>query len=157
MSLQDPTKKMSKSDNDPLSRILITDTSDEIKFKFKKAKTDSIPGPVTYSPTERPGVSNLVDIYKHIQRSPKDQATIVSELGDITLGALKALVADVVIKELEGVREKYLDFMDGSNDALVLAMEGGKKLASARSGDLMTKVREAIGLYTSHQRHKRNM
>lgn len=157
MSLQDPTKKMSKSDTDPISRILITDTPEEIRLKFKKAKTDSVTGPITYSHAERPGVSNLIDIYKHVRRSPKDQDTIVADFQDLTLGALKALVAEAVIEELQGVRERYLKLIDENNDALVSALLKGRGLAKARAGQTMAKVREAVGLYTVSDSMKRKI
>lgn len=147
MSLQDPTKKMSKSDPDPMSRVLITDTPENIQLKFKKAKTDSIPGPITYSHVERPGVSNLIDIYKHITRNPKNQETIVAEHQDLTLGALKAMVSDAVIKELQGVRERYLALIDENNNEVNIAMLQGRSTSMARAGTLVSKVRNAVGLY----------
>lgn len=150
MSLQDPKKKMSKSDPNYLSRILITDPPETITNKIKKALTDPIPGPITYSPSERPGVSNLIDIYRHIQRDTKDHDAIVADLKDVTLGGLKALVAEAVIKELDGVREKYLELVDNNvNDTLDQAILSGRKMARARAGATMSKVREAIGLYTA--------
>ena len=69
MSLQDPLKKMSKSQGNEASRILITDEADVIRQKIKSAKTDSEPGPITYTPDTRPGVSNLIDIYRYTSQS----------------------------------------------------------------------------------------
>ena len=59
MSLRNPLQKMSKSDNQELSRINLTDSSDEIRNKVRKAVTDST-GRITYDQTTRPGVSNPV-------------------------------------------------------------------------------------------------
>lgn len=61
-SLRDPTKKMSKSDADPKSRIMLTDTPDQLLEKVKKALTD-FKSAVTYDPIERPGVANLLIIH----------------------------------------------------------------------------------------------
>ena len=61
MSLQDPSKKMSKSDSNPNSYISITDEPDIIIKKFKRAITDS-DGHIAYS-EDKPGVSNLLSIY----------------------------------------------------------------------------------------------
>lgn len=61
-SLRDPSKKMSKSEQDPKSRIEITDTCDDILEKCKKAVTDFI-SEVTFDPENRPGVSNLITIH----------------------------------------------------------------------------------------------
>ena len=62
MSLRNPLQKMSKSDNQEVSRINLTDSPDEIRKKIRKAVTDST-SRITYDPVERPGVSNLVSIY----------------------------------------------------------------------------------------------
>merc|ERR1711939_99457 len=64
MSLTDPVKKMSKSDPNPKSRILLTDSNEVIRSKIKSAMTDSFDG-ISYEPERRPGVSNLLDIYYH--------------------------------------------------------------------------------------------
>merc|ERR1711939_634674 len=65
MSLKRPTQKMSKSDADPKSRILITDTREEIHAKVKGAITDSEPG-ISFDPEKRPGVSNLIEILRTV-------------------------------------------------------------------------------------------
>jgi tryptophanyl-tRNA synthetase len=61
-SLRDPSKKMSKSEQDPKSRIEITDTPDNILEKCKKAVTD-FTSEVTFDPEKRPGVANLITIH----------------------------------------------------------------------------------------------
>lgn len=61
-SLRDPSKKMSKSEQDPKSRIEITDTRDDILEKCKKAVTD-FTSEVTFDPENRPGVANLITIH----------------------------------------------------------------------------------------------
>lgn len=61
-SLRDPSKKMSKSDPDSKSRIMLTDTPDQLLDKVKKALTD-FTSAVTYDPIERPGVANLLTIH----------------------------------------------------------------------------------------------
>jgi tryptophanyl-tRNA synthetase len=62
MSLTDPSKKMSKSDPNPRSKINLTDSADDIRQKITKAKTDSIMG-ITWDPTQRPEVANLLQIF----------------------------------------------------------------------------------------------
>ncbi|PNF20689.1 Tryptophan--tRNA ligase, mitochondrial [Cryptotermes secundus] len=61
-SLRDPSKKMSKSEQDPKSRIEITDTPDDILEKCKKALTD-FTSEITFDPEKRPGVANLITIH----------------------------------------------------------------------------------------------
>jgi tryptophanyl-tRNA synthetase len=62
MSLIDASKKMSKSDPSPRSKINLSDSADEIKQKITKAKTDSIMG-ITWDPQQRPEVANLLQIF----------------------------------------------------------------------------------------------
>ena len=139
---------MSKSDPDPASRILITDSADEIRTKIKRAKTDSIPGPLTYDPETRPGVSNLIDILKHVTRSSKTQQELAKEHKDTTLGALKALVADEVVKELDGIKERYEALTQPESEKVDFAMQYGRQLAGAIAGETMRDVRRAVGLDT---------
>ena len=68
MSLQNPLNKMSKSDPNPATRILITDPPEIITSKIRHALTDSVPGPITYDPDHRPGVSNLIEMLWHIHQ-----------------------------------------------------------------------------------------
>jgi len=146
MNLQQPEKKMSKSDADVGSRILITDEADEIRKKIRRAKTDSVEGPLTYDPVARPGVSNLIEILKHITRSTKTCEEIVKEIGETTLGALKALVAEEIVKELDGVRERYEALMAEGDERVDLAMVIGRQHVSGKAGATMKEVREAVGL-----------
>ncbi|KAK5954569.1 Tryptophan--tRNA ligase, mitochondrial [Knufia fluminis] len=147
MSLQQPEKKMSKSDPDVNSRILITDAPDEIRNKIRKAKTDSVEGPLTYDPEKRPGVSNLIEILKHVTRSSKSCEEITQELQDTTLGALKALVAEEIVKNLDGIKEKYDAIMAAGDKEIHSAMVLGTRVARAKAGNTMKHVREAVGLY----------
>ena len=74
MSLKDGTKKMSKSDPSDYSRINLTDTSDEIKKKIQKAKTDSFPFPSDIEELEnRPEVNNLINIYLSLEESSSEK------------------------------------------------------------------------------------
>src|SRR5271154_1168395 len=113
MSLKDPKSKMSKSHQDPLSRILITDSEDEIKSKIKKALTDT-ENRVSYDPEKRPGVSNLIEILRHASNSSKSCEELVADLGDLTLPGLKDLVSQSVIACLSGVRDLYMELLPHS-------------------------------------------
>ncbi len=74
MSLKDGTKKMSKSDPSDYSRINLKDTSDEIKKKIQKAKTDSFPFPSDIEELEnRPEVNNLINIYLSLEESSSEK------------------------------------------------------------------------------------
>ncbi|USP75881.1 Tryptophan--tRNA ligase, mitochondrial [Curvularia clavata] len=146
MSLVEPSKKMSKSDAKPKSRILITDTREQIHAKIKTALTDSIEG-VSYDREQRPGVSNLVDLLYHFDSagaaSPEELA---SDLKDLSMRALKEKVADTVDTGISGVRSKYQDLMGGDQKELIQHAEEGAQRAEQIAESTMTKIRNALGL-----------
>ena len=82
-SLRDPSKKMSKSDPDPKSCVMITDTPKVILEKVKKAMTD-FTSEVTFEPEKRPGVTNLLTIHSMV--SGKSIEQIVDEAKNIDTG-----------------------------------------------------------------------
>ncbi|EMD67640.1 hypothetical protein COCSADRAFT_81571 [Bipolaris sorokiniana ND90Pr] len=155
MSLTDPTKKMSKSDPRPKSRILLSDSREEIFAKVKSALTDSVEG-VSYDREMRPGVSNLVDLLWHFEGgdikgggegkagSPEELAR---DLRDLSMRALKERVADTVDVGISGVRERYLEMMRGDRQAeLVRHAEQGAQRAEEIAESTMVRVRNALGI-----------
>ncbi|MCJ1406442.1 mitochondrial 37S ribosomal protein rsm10 [Ptychographa xylographoides] len=111
MSLRDPQQKMSKSHKDPRSKILLTDTSDEIHRKIKHALTDSISG-ISYDPATRPGVSNLLDILSYLDQAGKSPQELANDCSTLTMRAFKELVAGRVADSLAGFRERYEPLID---------------------------------------------
>jgi tryptophanyl-tRNA synthetase len=103
MSLQDPTKKMSKSDENPNASISLLDDKDTIMRKFKKAVTDS-DGFIAYS-DDKPGIKNLIDIYCAVTSKTVDEA--LKEFDGMGYGALKECVGEAVVSELEPLHEKF--------------------------------------------------
>lgn len=146
MSLTEPTKKMSKSDPKPKSRILITDSREEIHAKLKTALTDSIEG-VSYDRETRPGVSNLVDLMYHfdesIAASPEDLA---NDLRDVNMRALKEKVADTVDLGINDIRERYQELMRGDQKELTEHAEEGAQRAEKIAENTMERVRIAMGM-----------
>jgi tryptophanyl-tRNA synthetase len=146
MSLTEPTKKMSKSDPKPKSRILITDSREEIHNKLKTALTDSTEG-VSYDREARPGVSNLLDLIYHFQpegaASPEELA---NDMKDLSMRALKERVADTVDKEIEPIRERYRELMNGDQKALIGLAEHGARRAGTYAGRTITRVKSAMGI-----------
>jgi tryptophanyl-tRNA synthetase len=146
MSLAEPTKKMSKSDPKPKSRILITDSREEIHGKLKTALTDSIEG-VSYDRESRPGVSNLVDLMYHFNESlaasPEDLA---SDLKDLSMRALKERVADTVDMGIRDIRERYRELMNGDEKELVQHAQNGTQRAEEIAESTMQRVRNAMGI-----------
>ncbi|XP_050549339.1 tryptophan--tRNA ligase, mitochondrial isoform X1 [Spodoptera frugiperda] len=102
-SLRDPNKKMSKSDTDPKSRILLTDPDDIIELKIRKAVTDFTPQ-VTFDPETRPGVSNLVSI--HCLAEDKLPEEVVQEAEGLTTAQYKRVVAAALQRALAPVRAR---------------------------------------------------
>ena len=104
MSLQDPTKKMSKSDENVNSFITVLDDPDTILRKFKRAVTDS-EALVRYDPENKPGVSNLMAIYSTI--TGKSMEEIEAEFSGKGYGDFKPAVAEAVIEELRPIQERF--------------------------------------------------
>ena len=103
MSLQDPTKKMSKSDENVNSFVAILDDRDTIIRKFKRAVTDS-EAQVRFS-EDKPGVSNLITIYSAI--TGKKTPDIEREFEGKGYGEFKLAVGETVADELAPIKEKY--------------------------------------------------
>lgn len=103
MSLQNPEKKMSKSDENPNASIYLMDDPDTIRRKFKRAVTDS-EGNIAYR-EEQPGVRNLLDIYCACTGKTPDEA--VAEFAGQGYGQLKEAVGETVVEVLRPVQEEY--------------------------------------------------
>ena len=104
MSLQDPTKKMSKSDENVNAFITVLDDPDTILRKFKRAVTDS-DATVRFDPENKPGVSNLMAIYSTITGRTMEE--IEAEFAGKGYGDFKPAVAQAVIEELRPIQERY--------------------------------------------------
>ena len=103
MSLQDPSRKMSKSDENPNGSIYLMDDPDTIMRKFKRAVTDS-EGCIAYR-EEQPGVKNLIDIYCACTGKTLDEA--VKEFDGKGYGELKPAVAEAVISVLKPLQDEF--------------------------------------------------
>ncbi|CAB3260157.1 unnamed protein product [Arctia plantaginis] len=103
LSLRDPSKKMSKSDTDPKSCILLTDSDDTILLKLRKAVTDFTPQ-VTFDRENRPGVSNLIAV--HCLAADKLPEEAVEEADGLDTGRYKRVVAAALSEALGPVRER---------------------------------------------------
>ena len=140
MSLQDPTAKMSKSDPDDASRILILDDPDTIRRRIKRAVTDS-GGDVRYDWDEKPGISNLMEMHSLFSGTPI--ARIEAEYGAGGYGRFKEAVAEVVITGLAPIRDTFHSLDDGEVDRL---MEEGAAEARLRADPFLEAVRRRVGL-----------
>ena len=143
MSLKEPTSKMSKSHADERSRILLSDSTEEIHKKINAALTDS-DLKISYDPVHRPGVSNLIDILSHFEGLSCDE--LVLEHESVSLRALKERVSTAVANHMKGIREKYLSLIDDKTGYLDSAAEEGAQAACANTELTMKRVRTALGL-----------
>ncbi len=141
MSLQDPTKKMSKSDDNPNSYILIMDPPEVIRKKISRAVTDSI-GVVNYT-DEQPGVKNLLDILISIKGYTKDE--VVDLYKDKGYADLKKDVTDAIIDELAPIQEK-VNILLKDKKALEEIYKLGAEKANYAAIKNLRKMQKKIGL-----------
>ncbi len=109
MDLQDPTKKMSKSAENPKGVIYLLDDLDKIRKKIMSATTDS-EMVIKYDPENKPGISNLINIY--ISLTEKTVEETEKEFDGKNYGEFKKAVADVVTEFVGNVQEKYNAFIE---------------------------------------------
>jgi tryptophanyl-tRNA synthetase len=143
MSLTNPVKKMSKSDTNDKSRILITDDSATIKKKINRAITDSEDS-ITFDPERRPGLSNLLQILHYAEGRTDTPEQFAQELNGTSKKVIKEGLSDAVDGLLKPVRERYADIVDNDTYLDDVAQEGAVK-AMRNAEDTMVLVREAIG------------
>ena len=141
MSLQDPTKKMSKSDENEKSTIYMTDTPDVILKKFKSAVTDS-DGVVRYDVENKPGISNLMGIYSVM--TGKAMADIEKEFEGQGYGTFKTAVAESVIANLKPVQDEYNRILADKTYLEATLKEGAQK-AQYAAGKMLNKVYRKVG------------
>lgn len=141
MSLQDPTKKMSKSDENIRGFISMLDTPKQIEKKVKSAVTDS-DGIVAYDVENKPGVSNLLTIYSSCTGESIEE--IVTKYKGKGYGEFKNGVARAVIDLLEPIQEKYHTLID--SDELDLILDNGAKKANKVARETLEKAKQAMGL-----------
>ena len=143
MSLQDPSKKMSKSDENRNNVIGLLENPKDVEKKIKRAMTDSDEPPVVrYDLKNKTGVSNLLDILTGITGKPI--AELEKEFEGKMYGHLKTEVANQVIDMLTGLQAKYHQYRDDENYLLTIMQEGAQK-ARAKAEPTLKKVYDAIG------------
>lgn len=143
MSLAEPDKKMSKSSENENSFILVMDQPEAILRKFKRAITDSdTEGCVRYDQKEKPGVTNLMEIYSAC--TGKSFEAIEAEFAGQGYGVFKPAVGEAVIETLRPVREETLRLMKDKGELERLYRMGAERAASVAVRTL-TKVHKKLG------------
>ena len=140
MSLTAPTTKMSKSDPDVKSRILVVDEPDVIRKKVRSAVTDSGSG-IEYDTEKKAGISNLLDILAVFSERSVD--SLVDQYADVQYGTFKDAVADAVIEGLSPLRQTYKALEDPEVERI---MTMGALDARTRAEQTMARIRTAVGL-----------
>ncbi|HHX92405.1 MAG TPA: tryptophan--tRNA ligase [Clostridiales bacterium] len=141
MSLDDPTSKMSKSAESEASRISLLDEPARIKKAIMRSTTDS-EGSIRFDVENKPGVSNLLNIYSSF--SGKGIEEIEAQYEGLGYGAFKKDLVDIVVEGLSPIQERYRDIRY-SNELLDVLREGTEK-AEAIASQTMKRVSERFGL-----------
>ena len=141
MSLQDPSKKMSKSDPNQKGFISMLDEPKQIEKKIKSAMTDS-EGIVRFDIENKPGVSNLLSIYSIV--SGKTIAELETLYEGKGYGAFKGDLAEVIINALSPIQQKYNELME-SNE-LDEILDRGCRKARLVADKMVSKMERAMGL-----------
>lgn len=141
MSLQEPTKKMSKSDENVNATILLLDDTDAIIRKFKRAVTDS--GSEVRYAEEKPGISNLMDIYGAVTGKTNDE--IEKEFAGKGYGDFKMAVGETVANHLKPLQDRYHELMKDKVYIESMIKQNDEK-AAYYANKTLRKVQKKVGL-----------
>ena len=142
MSLQEPTKKMSKSDDNQTATVYLLDTPKDIEKKIKRAQTDS-DNAVRYDREAKPGISNLMDIFAAL--TDKSHEEIERAYAGQGYGTFKKDVAEATISVLEPIQKRYAELID-TPELDVILTKGAEK-AREKASKTYEAVTKAMGLY----------
>ena len=129
--LKDPTKKMSKSEENPQGVISMFDSPEDIRKKIMKATTDS-DNEVRFDEENKPGISNLLNIASAITKRPIEE--IENEFEGKGYGDFKRYVADVTAEHIEKIQKRYNELIDSKEleEILDAGRDNTRKLAKAK-------------------------
>ena len=140
MSLRHPENKMSKSSDDINGTIYFNDEKDNILKKFKSSVTDS-ENIVRYDPKNKPGISNLIEIYAAV--NDKEISETEKEFENSQYGEFKIAVAETVIDYLDPIKKNFDDLTsDNLEDIVVSNLKSAKDSAKKT----IIEVEEALGI-----------
>jgi len=140
MGLDDPSKKMSKSNPNKNSYVMMLDSPDVIRKKFSKAVTDS-EGSIRYDWENKPAVSNLIEIYSVFSGLPTTD--IEKRYEGQGYGSFKKELAETVIEHLTPIQEKYNDIVH--SEQLDRILKEGAQKASEVADKTLSQVKNAMG------------
>lgn len=141
MGLQNPEKKMSKSESENQNNIIyIFEEPNVIRNKIKRAVTDS--GSEVYYSEDKPGISNLLNIYSSVTGKSIEEA--VKEFSGVGYGEFKLAVADAVVDTLAPIQQRYKEYSSDKAYIEKVMKEGAEK-ASYIAEKTLNKVKKKIG------------
>lgn len=141
MSLQDPIKKMSKSDTNAKGLISLLDPPATVAKKIKSAVTDS-DGIVKYDKENKPGISNLLSIYSIITDTPV--AELEAKYEGKGYGEFKGDLAEIMSDFIAKFQKKYEYYMN--SDELDNILDLGAEKANIKANKMLKKMENAMGL-----------
>ena len=104
MSLADPSKKMSKSDKNKKSRITLADDKNDVYVKIKRAVTDSEGNFISFDPVNRPGLSNLIQIYSAFSGEEIDNLVEDFQKNKTSIAEFKEKLTSMIVKRLSEIQ-----------------------------------------------------
>lgn len=141
MSLEDPTRKMSKSDANPNAAISLTDEADTIRRKIRRAVTDS--GSEVRTGPDKPALTNLLTIYSLLSGDPIP--VIEERYQGKGYGAFKADLAEIVVTSLAPIQARLAELDADPSIARAVLSEGAER-AHLRAAAKMEVVRDRVGI-----------
>jgi tryptophanyl-tRNA synthetase len=141
MNLQDPETKMSKSDDDASGNIMLTDDSETIRRKIKRAVTDS--GSEVKAGKDKPALTNLLEIFSAIKGRAVSE--IEAEYKGANYGKFKDDLAEAVVEHIEPIQKRHAELMSDER-RLMAILEDGRQQASAIASEKLTQVKQILGI-----------
>lgn len=142
MDLVDPSKKMSKTEDNPKGVICLLDDPEVARKKIMGATTDS-EMKVKFDPENKPGISNLINIYAALTDRTTNEVEILFE--NANYGSFKKAVADVVCSFLEEIQGRYRELID--SEYIDEMLRENAELVREMAHDKYEKMKKLIGLY----------
>ncbi|MBI4114773.1 MAG: tryptophan--tRNA ligase [Candidatus Niyogibacteria bacterium] len=143
MSLQDPTKKMSKSDDNTKSYIHLLDTPDDIRLKIKSAVTDS-GKEIVYDRKKRPAISNLISIYRGYTKMTFKE--IEDQYKEKTYADFKNDLAEVIIGELAPLQKRFQE-LSADKTGFEHILRDGARRAKSIADTTLQDVKQKMGFF----------
>lgn len=141
MDLQDPTKKMSKSAENKKGVILLLDDLEVIRKKIMSATTDS-EMLVKYDPENKPGISNLINIYISLTGKTIEEAETI--FANSNYGEFKKEVANVVIEEVSKIQQKYNELIE--TNAIEEILDAGREYVVPIAKEKYSIMKQKMGV-----------